>query len=141
MTTSGVTLDLGSLPENARSENYDFVARAVTEWVTGTNRFNRPGERFFLARAGNETVGMCGLNVDPFENDPSIGRIRHLYVATAHRRTGIGRRLVAACLEAARPAFARVRLRTFDPDAAAFYVALGFAEVDEPDATHSRDLY
>ncbi|MDJ0953267.1 MAG: GNAT family N-acetyltransferase [Acidimicrobiia bacterium] len=138
---SGATLDLGSLPASARAENHRFVARTVGEWASGTNRFDRPGERFLLARAAAVTVGMCGLNIDPFAGDPTIGRIRHLYVAPEHRRRGIGRRLVADCLDAAKPTFVRVRLRTFDPDAAAFYLALGFAAVDEEDATHSRDIY
>ena len=31
-------------------------------------------------------VGVCGLNVDPYLDDPSVGRVRHLYVLVAARR-------------------------------------------------------
>ena len=83
---------------------------------------------------------MCGLNVDPYLDDPTVGRIRHLYVLPSFRRSGVGTEVVTACLDLATRNFARVRLRTFDPSAAAFYTAMGFVEVDEPQATHGMWL-
>ena len=132
--------DIYELRRMSTSEGYDFVELTLTEWLNGTNRFDRPGEVFFLARVGDVTIGMCGLNADPFVRDPKIGRIRHLYVLPDYRRTGVGRRLVEACLTHAKSSFDRVRLRTFDPPAREFYAVLGFQETEEGSATHSMTL-
>lgn len=128
--------DLGHLMRGAKREGHHFVVRTHVEWATGANRFDRPGEGFFLARVAGQIMGMCGLNLDPFVSDPSVGRLRHLYVAAPHRRRGIGRRLVEACLALAAERYDRVRLRTFDPDAARFYETLGFEPLLDPTATH-----
>jgi GNAT superfamily N-acetyltransferase len=128
--------ELDHLRRAARSEGLGIVERTYVEWVDGTNRFDGHGEVFVVAKSSGQIVGMCGLNVDPFVADPSVGRLRHLYVAPEHRRRGIGRRLVGACLELARDRFTRVRLRTFDPDAARFYASLGFTPLAEDSATH-----
>ncbi len=133
---TGHHVDLGLLPAAAAAEGHSFVDRTLNEWHGGTNRFDRPGEGFFLATNSDDVVGMCGLNVDPFLDDDFVGRIRHLYVLSSARRGGVGTTLVTACLELAAAKFDRVRLRTFDTQAAAFYIALGFREVSEPDATH-----
>lgn len=133
----GAAPDLSALSGPADTEGHSFVSRTATEWADGTNRFERSGEGLFLAHLGTEPVGMCGLNVDPFLSETRVGRLRHLYVAPSARRRGIGERLVAACLDLAIVSFDRVRLRTFDPTAAAFYVAAGFVAVTEAQATHS----
>ncbi len=133
-------LRLGALLESAAAEHHTFVKRTSDEWQSGANRFDRDGEAFFLATVDGEPVGMCGLNVDPFTPDPAVGRIRHLYVAPGHRRQGVGSRLVASCLELAIGRFHRVRLRTFDPDAGAFYERMGFSRTTEADATHAKQV-
>jgi len=73
-------------------------------------------------------VGVCGLNRDPYVDDPSIGRVRHLYVSPSHRRQGIGRALVRTVMDAASDRFRMLRLRT-TPVAGSFYGALGFQSV------------
>jgi len=103
-----------------------FVRRLVEEWASGRNRFDRPGEALFGALIDGHLVGVCGLNVDPYAGDPRIGRVRHLYVLTTHRRGGVGRRLVGAVVAAARGPFATLRLSTANPAAARLYEALGF---------------
>ncbi len=123
----------------AASEGHTFVLRTVEEWIDGSNRFDRPGEHLFVARVDTTVVGMCGLNIDPYVDDPDVGRLRHLYVAPEWRRHGVATGLVRDCLASAK-SFGRVRVRTFDKGAAAFYLALGFREVDEPDATHATKL-
>lgn len=137
---TGHHLDLGHLPAAATAEGHSFVARMLTEWRNCVNLFGRPGEGFFVSAISGQVVGMCGLNIDPYGDDQSLGRIRHLYVLPSARRTGIGTSLVVACLELAANTFARVRLRTFDQSAAAFYTAIGFRAVSEPDATHEMWL-
>lgn len=132
--------DLTRLHRQAAVEGYSFVERTYREWLDGSNRFDRVGEGFFVAGDTSRTIGMCGLNRDPFIDDPEIGRLRHLYVSPEHRRRGIGRELVMTCLELAAGRFRRVRLRTFDDGAARFYERLGFLVVDETDATHAIPL-
>ena len=128
--------DLGDLPDLATAEGLSFVERTRAEWATGVNRFDGAGECFFLAVSGDQTVGMCGLNLDPYLDEPAVGRLRHLYVHPQHRRAQIGRALVAACLSGAPASFDRVRLRTTNPAADRLYRRLGFEAVEDPSATH-----
>jgi GNAT superfamily N-acetyltransferase len=118
-----------------------FVGRLATEWDSGENRFDKPGEALFVARVDGQPVGVCGLNVDPYADERRVGRVRHLYVMEAYRRRGIGRRLLADVLAAARGPFDRLRLRTTNAEAARFYEAIGFAPCPgEADSTHALDL-
>jgi ribosomal protein S18 acetylase RimI-like enzyme len=118
-----------------------FVRRLADEWGRGANRFDRPGEALFAAWVGGRTVGVCGLNVDPYAGEESIGRVRHLYVLSGYRRLGIGQRLVVEVIEAARGRFARLHLRTTNPMAARLYARLGFREtVGRSDCSHIMEL-
>lgn len=128
--------DLGDLEAAARDERHPFVERTRQEWLAGINRFDREGEAFFVAVSHGRTVGMCGLNVDPYLDDDGVGRLRHLYVDPAWRRIGIAGELVGRCLAIADGRFDRVRLRTSNPAAGALYRSWGFIEVDEATATH-----
>lgn len=129
--------DIEHLCTFASTEGHGFVERTRQEWLAGANRFRRRGECFFVASTPNGVIGMCGLNIDPYVDDPGVGRLRHLYVLPEHRRAGVGLALVNACRDVAAESFDRVRLRTHDPAASAFYCSIGFSIVDEPDATHS----
>ncbi|MDA1196213.1 MAG: GNAT family N-acetyltransferase [Planctomycetota bacterium] len=132
--------DLDVLRSAARAESFGALDRLARDWHDGTNRFERPGEALFEARVADELVGICGLNVDPFTAGDMRGRLRRLYVLPAARRAGTGRALVRAALAAADGHFGSVVLRTHDPAADAFYLALGFTRIEEPDATHGIDL-
>ena len=125
------------LEERAESEGHEFVKRTTTEWTSGVNRFDRPGECFLLASSNDEIIGMCGLNRDPYLDNPVVGRLRHLYVHPDHRRTGVAAALVGACLDRADGNFDRVRLRTANPAADRFYRSIGFESTSEQAATHS----
>jgi GNAT superfamily N-acetyltransferase len=132
---------LEPLVEESEAEGFFPLERLVEEWRSGRNRFDQPGEALFAARSAGRLVGVCGLNRDPYVDDPRVGRVRHLYVAAAVRGGGVGRRLVEAVIEAARPHFQRLRLRTDCPIAAGFYQSLGFAATPgDPTATHAREL-
>jgi SAM-dependent methyltransferase/ribosomal protein S18 acetylase RimI-like enzyme len=118
-----------------------FVRRLAEEWASGRNRFDRPGEALFGALVDGRLVGACGLNVDPYAGDPRVGRVRHLYVLTAHRRLGVGRRLVGAVAAAAHGPFATLRLSTANPAAARLYEALGFRRhAGDAHCTHRLEL-
>lgn len=127
---------LGALVSDSEAQGVRFVRRLVDEWSTGDNRFDQPGEALFVAHRAGTIVGVCGLNVDPYEG-PHVGRVRHLYVLSTHRRLGIGARLVAEVMRTARASFDRLRLRTANPGAAALYERLGFRPAGgDPHCTH-----
>lgn len=130
---------IGALLETSLSEGYDFVERLVQDWEDGSNRFDRPREVLMQVRVPSGLVAVGGLNVDPYLDDPSVGRIRHVYVLPSSRRSGVGSMLVEALLIHARGRFARVRLRVGTPRGGPFYEALGFDTTDETDATHHVD--
>jgi GNAT superfamily N-acetyltransferase len=118
-----------------------IVRRLVEDWVSGANRFHRPGEVLLGAWLDGRLVGVCGLNVDPYAAQDRVGRVRHLYVLSAVRRLGVGRRLTTEVIELARGRFDTLRLRTNNPDAARLYEALGFrATADVAGATHVMEL-
>lgn len=129
--------DIAALLEASLAEGHNLVKRLVDEWEDGSNCFNRPGEIALQARLGTKLVGVGGLNRDPYLDDPEVGRIRHVYVSPDARRQGVGRSLVSALVDEARPSFRRVRLRTRQCEASLLYLTLGFEETgEEPDATH-----
>jgi len=118
-----------------------FLRRLADEWASGVNRFDRPGEALFGARVGRELIAVGGLNVDPYAAMPRVGRVRHLYVLSPWRRAGIGGRLVAEIVEAARGRFDRLHLRTQNPAAARLYERLGFVRrTDVAHCSHVLEL-
>jgi phosphoribosylglycinamide formyltransferase-1 len=134
-------LDLGALLAESEQAGLRFVRRLVEEWASGANRFDRPGEELFGAWVDGRVVGVCGLNVDPYTAEEGVGRVRHLYVLSAFRRRGVGRRLIAAVIEAARGRFGALRLRTGNPEAARVYEAIGFQPSGRAaDCTHIMEL-
>lgn len=108
-------------------EGFRFLARLRREYEDGSTRFDRAGEVLLGVESGPELIAVGGLTADPYAAEPRVGRLRHLYVSPAHRRRGAGRLLVAALVEAARPHFDTLTLRTDTEAAARFYEALGFA--------------
>ena len=126
--------DLAALEAESITQGFSMVLRLREEWDRAQNRFDRGGEVLLGAFAGPRLVGIGGLNIDPYLADPEIGRLRHLYVLTAHRRSSVGAALVRELLAHAVGHFLMVRLWT--GKAAAFYDALGFESVTEAKATH-----
>lgn len=134
--TRELPADIGTLLESSRREGFDFVERLVRFWEDGSNRFDRPGEVLFQVRKAGRLVAVGGLNVDPYLDEPSVGRIRHVYVLPASRRSGVGAILISRLLEHGHGRFERIRLRVGTPEGAPFYEGLGFHPSDEPGATH-----
>ena len=135
--------DIATLAEIATAEGWAHLERLVADWHAGTNRFNRPGEGLFEARAAEGSlIGLCGLNRDPHAAaGESAGRVRRMYVLPAWRGRGVGSQLLAHVEQAAGATFTMLVLRTHDPAAAAFYAAHGFAPVqDNAHRTHAKAL-
>ena len=132
---------LDALVAESEAEGLGFVRRLVSEWASGAARFDRPGEALFVARQAGHAVGVCGLSADAYARGPRVGRVRHLYVARAARRLGVGAALTREVIEAARGAFDMLRLRTGNPAAAALYEGLGFqGSPQTADSTHVMAL-
>ncbi|MFQ4139459.1 GNAT family N-acetyltransferase [Nodosilinea sp. PGN35] len=129
------------LVAESRTEGFRFVERLIEEYRSGLNRFDRPGEVLLGASVEGAMVGIGGLSRDPYFNHPAVGRLRHVYVRAAWRRRGVGRVLVMALLEAARPHYQLLTLRTDTAAATAFYQTLGFKpEPHWPHTTHHLRL-
>jgi GNAT superfamily N-acetyltransferase len=128
---------LAGLAADAEADGRRMVSRLIAEWSEGINRFDRPGERAYLALSEGRVVAVCGLNIDPYANDPLIGRVRRLYVAVAQRRRGVGSALMNVLADEARRHFRMLHVRTHDAEASAFYEALGFTRVVSDPKLHT----
>jgi hypothetical protein len=71
---------IAALEREAVAEGFRFLTRLVSEWHSGANRFDAPGECLMAAYLDQQLAGIGGLSVDPF----------------THASTG--RRKAAACL-------------------------------------------
>lgn len=120
----------------AMNEGHRFMARLQNEWVSGANRFAHDGECFLGVFQGETPIAIGGLNRDPYDLRRGIGRIRHVYVAAARRRSGVGAKLVRTLSAKAVPTFQVLRLRAASLEAASFYTRLGFTPVTDASATH-----
>ena len=129
-------LGIEILRAEALRAGFRFMDKLVSEWESGANRFDMPGEMLFGAFADARLVAIGGLNIDPYANDPSVARLRHLYVLSRVRRQKVGSRIARHLLDTARTSFASVRLFTDTAEAGAFYAKLGFARTHSPNATH-----
>jgi len=132
--------ELVNLELEASKQGYKFLGRLIDEWRTGSNRFDKPGERLLVAVDAGNIVGIGGLNVDPYKPIGDTARLRHLYVANDFRRQGVGGALVCALLKDAGRTFRVVRLSTDTEAAAAFYARLGFSAIEDESATHVKIL-
>ena len=103
------------------------------EWANGTNRFNRENEILFGIKSANRLIAIGGLNIDPYIADPSIGRVRHVYVSKEFRGFGVGQKLVSKIIAHAKHRFRVLRLRTHNPSAARFYARMGFEVAEAPE--------
>jgi GNAT superfamily N-acetyltransferase len=124
------------LVEEARAERVAFLDRMMGQWQSGVMRFDGPGETLLGTFQGERLIGICGLSIDPYLDNPRVGRLRHLFVGKAGRGKGIGSALVDAILAHARDHFVLVRLRTDADIRGAFYASFGFRPIDDDNATH-----
>jgi GNAT superfamily N-acetyltransferase len=136
--TDDLPLDrFADLLAESEASGYGFLRRVVDEWQSGANRFGRPGEALLIAEMDGQWVGVCGLSIDPYLDDPRVGRVRNVYVLARYRRAGIGRRLVEEAIVRARGRFDRLRLRGEEEGPARLYESLGFRPSQGfPDHTH-----
>jgi GNAT superfamily N-acetyltransferase len=126
----------GMLAESEAS-GYQFLRRVLDEWESAVNRFARPGESLLVAQIHGGWVGVCGLSIDPYLDDPRVARLRNLYVRAECRRNGVGRLLVENVISLARVNFDKLRLRSPEAGPARLYESLGFLPCQGiPNCTH-----
>jgi GNAT superfamily N-acetyltransferase len=131
----------GPMLAESEAAGYRFLRRVTDEWQSGANRFTRPGEALLVAEMNSRWVGVCGLSIDPYLEDPEIGRVRNVYVLADCRRTGIGRRLVEEAIAMARGNFDWLRLRGEEAGPARLYESLGFRPCSGiPNCTHILEV-
>ena len=87
-----------ALKAESIASNFNMLRRLEENWQRGENRFNAPGEKLLGAFLNGKLVGVCGLNRDPFSQQPRAGRIRHLYVSEKCRGLGIGKQLLTVVM-------------------------------------------
>lgn len=137
------TVDLPALRDIAgvaEAEGFRFVQRLLEDVAAGEVHFNEPCEFFLGVFVDECLVAIGGVTPDPYIDDVSTGRLRHVYVHAERRRTGIGRELVARLERRAEPCYAYLRLRTDTSRAAQFYESLGYQRTGSDSATHMRVL-
>ena len=127
---------INNLAIEAQSEGYGFVRRTIDEWNSGINKFSKQGEILFGIFIANSCIGIGGLNVDPYINDPSIGRIRHVFISQKYRRKGLATQLLNRIIRLASENFKLLRLYTENPSASSFYESIGFIEKKAEKVTH-----
>lgn len=139
---SHLTLEmLHPLIEPSLAEGYNFVQKLWEEYDSGKVTFTGEGETLLGGYLDGKLIAVGGIHLDPYLNQPHIGRIRHVYVLPEYRRTGVGKRLVLALIHAASDTFTTVTLRTPTDHGRAFYNAIGFSEAPKyENATHWLDV-
>lgn len=132
--------DFLALVEASRIEGYWMPTRLLDGWRDRTHRFARRGEALLAAYCDGKLVGVCGLGVDPYVEQRREGRVRHLYVAEACRRQGVGRLLVKTIIDRARLHFRVLNVRATE-NAFEFYEKLGFHRVEGEEFMTHRKMF
>lgn len=123
------TIGFIELESESLRNGFRMLERLRQGWEgDAVHRFGRPGEMLAGAFLDGTLIGAGGRSIDPYANDPRIGRVRHVYVLESRRGTGIGRLLIQNIVGDAGRYFSRLNLRA-PPAAFGFYEHLGFTRV------------
>lgn len=128
--------DIDDLVHESEREEFAFVNRLKSEWEDATNRFDAIGEFLLSVSEADRTIGICGVNNDPYVAEHGISRLRHLYVLPDCRNQSVGSDLVNACLDGLSDSIRKVRLRVPEAGTGLFYEKLGFKPVCDSTASH-----
>jgi len=113
------------LRSQSMAEGFNMLRRLEENWLSGQNRFDRPGEKLIGASVDGLIVGVCGLNIDPFTLKTGIGRLRHLYVDSGWRKRQIGSALLNEIIKDSGRWFDFINTNA-PPSAFTFYERAGF---------------
>jgi GNAT superfamily N-acetyltransferase len=134
--------DLNKLIKESKEEGFRFVERLANDYNNGSNTFNEMGEALFgVFNKKGEMIAIGGLNIDPFSNQPYIGRLRRFYVSKEYRRNGIGSLLLKKIINEAEKYFKILVLHTDTKPAEDFYASFGFSKENlYANSTHYMEL-
>ncbi len=132
---------LQQIADEATSQGYEFVQRTIDEWKSGVNTFSKPSEKLWGMIVDGEIIGLGGLNQDPFTDDPTLGRARHVYVAEKYRGHGLSKVILNLIITRAKEYFKSLRLATTNPIAVSLYESLGFVNDDSKTPADIRAQY
>lgn len=124
-----------AMEKEAGKEGFRFLTRLISEWHSGANRFDAPGECLIAAYFNQQLIGIGGLSVDPYV-ETNTARLRRVYVAASSRGLHVGETLIKALVAHATLRFRSVRLFTDTPEGDAFYLHCGFMRTKDAHATH-----
>lgn len=79
-----------------------------------------------MALVEGKVIAIAGLNQDPYAHNPTVARLRHLYVQSAWRGRGVGKLMVSQIISHASQHYRILTLRTDSLEADKFYRALSF---------------
>jgi N-acetylglutamate synthase-like GNAT family acetyltransferase len=121
---------LAELARVAAAEGFGMVDRLIIDHRDGSNTFSKHGESLWIIEQKGRIIAVGGINIDPYYDSPSLGRIRHLYVHPDFRRNAVGRRLMRSIEESGSEYFETFQLFTAEVDASRFYEALSYTPVN-----------
>jgi GNAT superfamily N-acetyltransferase len=130
LVVSALPRGIGELARSASSEGFGMVRRLVDDYSSGANTFSKHGECLCAVRNEDQVIAIGGINVDPYYESPSLGRIRHLYVHPDFRRNGVGAGLMGLIEGEGAKCFDSFQLFTESRAASSFYEALGYVPVE-----------
>lgn len=130
--------DFAALMTEASQDGHLFLQKMKDEWTSGKNRFSLNAEALFGAFNDNkDLVAIGGVNIDPYLDDPDIGRVRHVYVSSNYRGRGLGKQILQKIETHSLSRFEILRLKTHNPKSVGFYISLGF----HIDIQHADDVH
>jgi len=127
---------LKNLADEAKNEGYNYVRKTMDEWLQGINQFSKQSEVLWGVFDSEKCIAIGGLNIDPFADEPAIGRVRRIYVSKKYRQKGIATYLLKKIIEQSKPFFSTLRLSTNNQNAAELYESMGFIKAEGVKQTH-----
>ncbi len=124
------------LVRESELEGFNFVRRTLLEWNSAKNNFSKEGESLYGVFCEGKCIALGGLNIDPYVDNPKLGRVRHLYVSKKHRRKGVAKLLLKEIVKAAKGNFQQVRLYTPSRSASQLYESFGFMRSSKEHESH-----
>ncbi|HEY4200247.1 MAG TPA: GNAT family N-acetyltransferase [Devosiaceae bacterium] len=126
--------DINALRADAKTEGHQFIERLVTDWSSGSIRFDKPGEALLGVREGDAIVAIGGVTQEP--SLEGALRMRRFYVRPAFRRQSIGWTLVRILVDHPSREGCPITVHAGTPDATKFWEALSFATVTGQPYSH-----
>lgn len=132
-----LSTEILKLVSESEREGYRFVRRLVDEYESGVNDFSAYGEALFSVQNNGKLIGIGGVNIQP-GGDPSVGRLRHVYISSSVRGSGFGKKLVSVIEAHSKQYFNKLVLFTNFENSIGFYEKLGYAPVNFPKISHEK---